>query len=143
MRTRYLLFLLVPFLNACSSKQYRNDGTEVLRRPHAYQDQDIGDHATISVSRDSSALGGGCAVGLFINEKFAGSFTTRETVNFYVPSGTYTLTMTKDPFEKFFCRGYRVYAESAPKLLAAGESATFVLHLSFRSSIEEMTIERK
>lgn len=94
-----LLFAVVAAtgLSGCVLPTKQPLDSEVAPTPSdrllAYQDRDEG-FATIVVTRDIGMIGGGCQLGVVINDKLAGKLNTGERAHFYVPPGEHLLAPT-------------------------------------------------
>ena len=81
--------------------------------------------ATLTVTRDSGFLGGGCFYAFSINSKLAARLNPAESTRFYVEPGELLIRTSRDPQGKGLCAIGQDDWTQRETIIHAGENKTF------------------
>ncbi|MGY2441915.1 3-isopropylmalate dehydratase [Pseudomonas sp. SDO52101_S400] len=116
----------IAVLNGCASPPSGGDvGIAPANRLLAYQSEDRGHDARITVIREGDVIGAGCLFAIFIDGKLAARLAGDERASFYVKPGRRLVGVGPDPEATGRCGGSSAFKRELATWTQIGENQTF------------------
>jgi hypothetical protein len=125
----------ITMLSGCASPP---SGGEIVTAPNnrllAYQVEDKGKDAAVTVVREGAFQGGQCFFGLYIDGKLVARVDNNEKASFYLKPGRRLIGVGSDPQGSGNCSGNSTFRREVATWVQPGESQTF--RISFQPMLD-------
>lgn len=126
---------VTTFLSGCASPPTVGEAVPVPNnRLLAYQVEDEGKDAAVTVVRESSFQGGVCYFGVYVDGKLVARVDNNEKARFYLKPGRRLIGVGSDPQGAANCSGNSSYRREVATWVEAGERQTF--RISFQPMLD-------
>ncbi|MCW0920880.1 hypothetical protein OK411_10825 [Pseudomonas sp. RG1] len=116
----------IAILNGCASPPYAGDAIPVpANRLLAYQSEDKGHDASVTVIREGGVNGAGCLFAVSIDGKLVARIGGDEKARFYLKPGRRLIGVGSDPQAIGRCGGSSSFKREVATWVQPGESQTF------------------
>ncbi|MNC42590.1 hypothetical protein D3C75_914080 [compost metagenome] len=134
MRTLFAV-AAITMLSGCASPPTVGEAVPApSNRLLAYQVEDKGKDAAVTVVREGAFQAGNCYFGLYIDGKLVARVDSNEKANFYLKPGRRLIGVGSDPQGAGNCSGNSSYRREVATWVQAGEHQTF--RISFQPMLD-------
>ncbi|WP_144174881.1 hypothetical protein [Pseudomonas sp. Kh13] len=117
---------ITTMLSGCAAPPTLGEATPIpSNRLLAYQTQDYGKDASVTVLRESAIQSGQCFFGIYVDGVLSARLDNNEKVSFYLKPGRHLIGVGPDPQGAGNCSGGYGYKREVATWVQVGEQQTF------------------